>query len=461
MKKTGMLLLLSVMLLFPARVQADNILPSEEVRAVSEKTNDFHAGQKLSYEMIYDMIGSSSVKRVEKLAPNVYAWIGDYLYQYGIEIDVYTKKGYSHSYLYSYDDKWRRFKYSDKEKKIIEAPFTYTGYYNLYGNMYWRLTPVSIWAITDTGYHINTKSGKWEYTLNAYDIQNGGLKEVPQKIKEVRDDFYEGICVDHKYRAGLRNINWRKYYLLKDGTILKNGKRRVNGKTYLFGADGKCYKSYESVQEGWIKKQDGYYWLQDDNTILRTGGWQILGGNRYFLAYKSGRRKTGWQTWKQNRYYLSPVTGIVETGLKTIDGNTYYFQDKTGEMTKGWKKIHSHNYYFNETTGVMKRGMLSLYGKKYYFETDGTQHFGWRSLGGKRYYFDKKTGAMTQNNWIIDGKNKYYANKNGTRFSNGIRSIKYKNYYFGPDGKLVTNKRSYKIKGKLYNIDKNGVLTKI
>ena len=81
-----------------------------------------------------------------------------------------------------------------------------------------------------------------------------------------------------------------------------------------------------------------------------------------------------------------------------------------------------------------------------------------RSISGKAYFFDRKTGVMKQNTWIIDGKDKYYANKNGSRFS-GIRSIKGKNYYFHTDGKLVTNKKGYKINGKKYNIDKNGVLT--
>lgn len=79
-------------------------------------------------------------------------------------------------------------------------------------------------------------------------------------------------------------------------------------------------------------------------------------------------------------------------------------------------------------------------------------------LVAKKYFFDRKTGEMKQNTWIFDGKYKYYANKDGSRFS-GIRSIKGKKYYFGKDGRLVTNKKRYEIKGEEYNIDKNGVLT--
>lgn len=382
----------------------------------------------------------------------------------GVEIDQYTNKNESlesHwvTYVWDYEsDSWGMFKYSPSSDQLVFQEMSGTFYYNIWGNMDWLLRAEEGFGIAVTGYQLDLSEAAWDYTYTANDVKKDMQHKEWTNTMDVPDALYKGAGSDIRNHAGLRPIKKNIYYLLKDGTMVRNKKLTVNGKVYLFGSDCKCYKSYVPVEEGWVKKSDGYYWLQDDNTILRKGGWQTLGGSKYFLAYKSGRRKTGWQTWKGNKYYMAPATGRLVTGLKTIEGNTYFLQYKTGEMVTGWKTLNGKNYYFNEQTGIMKRGMLTLNGKKYYFEKDGTQHFGWRFLGGKAYFFDKKTGVMKQNTWIIDGNYKYYANKNGTRFS-GIRSIKGQNYYFQEDGKLVTNKENYEINGKFYEIDENGVLT--
>lgn len=411
---------------------------------------------------------SYSVKAPKMLYYNAFELYDEYNQFMGIEIDQYTSKNASWqthwlTYVWYYDeDNWEVYEYSEEEKDLTEIYLEGTEYHNIWGDMDWLLHAFQGKGYAATDYHLDTSKATWDYTYTTYDVRKGIQHKEWKNTLDVQDEFYTGACADLSKHAGLRPINGNTYYLMKDGTMVRNKKMTVNGKVYLFGKDCKCYKSYVPVEAKWIKKPDGYYWQQDDGTILREGGWQTLGGSKYFLAYKSGRRKTGWQTWKGNKYYMAPATGRLVTGLKTIEGNTYFLQYKTGEMVKGWKTIGKDKYYFNEQTGIMKRGMLTLNGKKYYFDKggnrEGKQHFGWRSISGKAYFFDRKTGVMKQNTWIIDGKDKYYANKNGSRFS-GIRSIKGKNYYFHTDGKLVTNKKGYKINGKKYNIDKNGVLT--
>ena len=388
----------------------------------------------------------------------------------GIQVDQYTDESgtpESHwlSYIWYYGaEEWGIYAYSEEDGGLIPVTISGKNFYNVWFDMFWLIQGNGEYGHAITGYQLNTSKAVWAYTYTANDVKKDMQHKEWSNTLDVPDAFYKGACADLSKHAGLRPIEGSIYYLMKDGTMVRNKKMTVNGKVYLFGKDCKCYKSYVPVEEKWIKKPDGYYWQQDDGTILREGGWQTLGGSKYFLAYKSGRRKTGWQTWKGNTYYMAPATGRLVTGLKTIEGNTYFLQFKTGEMVKGWKTIGKDRYYFNEKTGIMKRGMLTLNGKKYYFDkgknVDGKQHFGWKSISGKAYFFDRKTGVMKQNTWIIDGKDKYYANKNGSRFS-GIRSIKGKNYYFHTDGKLVTNKKGYKINGKKYNIDKNGVLTLI
>ena len=198
--------------------------------------------------------------------------------------------------------------------------------------MFWLIQGNGEYGHAITGYQLNTSKAVWAYTYTANDVKKDMQHKEWSNTLNVPDAFYKGACADLSKHAGLRPIEGSIYYLMKDGTMVRNKKMIVNGKAYLFGNDCKCYKSYVPVEEKWIEKSDGYYWQQDDGTILREGGWQTLGGSRYFLAYKSGRRKTGWQTWKGNKYYMAPATGRLVTGVKTIEGNTYFLQYKTGEM---------------------------------------------------------------------------------------------------------------------------------
>ena len=456
--------------------EADALLEAPEMTEENPETEEYRKEMIAQTSAPAETAGSTEMavgygmRTAEKVYYNAYDLYDNNDKFIGIQIDQFSKPGeqtkdHIISYIWSREDEaWAILEYSDAEGGLLPVEITGTYYFNIWTDMYWLLSGQGYDAYPCMGYQLDTTKAVWDYTYTANDVKKDIQHKEWGNTLDAPDAFYKGARADRSKHAGLRPISGNTYYLMKDGTMVRNKKMTVNGKVYLFGKDCKCYKSYVPVEEKWIKKPDGYYWQQDDGTILREGGWQTLGGSKYFLAYKSGRRKTGWQTWKGNTYYMAPATGRLVTGLKTIEGNTYFLQFKTGEMVKGWKTIGKDRYYFNEKTGIMKRGMLTLNGKKYYFDkgknVDGKQHFGWKSISGKAYFFDRKTGVMKQNTWIIDGKDKYYANKNGSRFS-GIRSIKGKNYYFHTDGKLVTNKKGYKINGKKYNIDKNGVLTLI
>lgn len=447
---------------------------TEENSGTEEYTKELIAQTSASVENtgnFTDKISTYKRQEQNKIYYNAYK-LYDKKKLIGVEVDQFVNKNNTfENHLITYiwyceDDEWEAYKYSEEIGDFKSAILSGEDVaYNIWGDMQWFLRGRKTRGTAITGYDIAGwfgPSGAWDYMYTAEDVKNGMHYEEWDNLLEVPDAFYKGVFADHSKHAGLRKVGNAYYYLYENGTLAKKKKLIIDGKAYVFNENGECQEPYVAVQEKWIKKPDGYYWLQDNNTILRKGGWHTLGGSRYYLAYTSGRRKSGWLDWHENKYYLAPATGRLVTGLKTIEGNTYFLQYKTGEMVKGWKTIGKDKYYFNEQTGIMKRGMLTLNGKKYYFDKggnrDGKQHFGWRSISGKAYFFDRKTGVMKQNTWIIDGKDKYYANKNGSRFS-GIRSIKGKNYYFHTDGKLVTNKKGYKINGKKYNIDKNGVLT--
>ena len=63
--------------------------------------------------------------------------------------------------------------------------------------------------------------------------------------------------------------------------------------------------------------------------------------------------------------------------------------------------------------------MLTINGKKYWFDSDGNMARGWRQdTSGSWYFMEEDTGTMNASAWL-----KY----------NGLW------YYFGSDGKMLTN----------------------
>lgn len=307
--------------------------------------------------------------------------------------------------------------------------------------------------------NISAQGGSWGYYLEEKDTAGTEVQELPVYTKAVPANFFTGAkAADQSKHSGLFQENEKNlYYLEKDGSIVMNDTRIVENIKYHFGADGKCDKKEEIQESGWVKKEDGYYWLKEDGTILTESGWKELDGKKYFLE-EGGRRAEGWKEIEEQRYYFVPETGQMKLGWSTIAGKKYYFE-KDGHQTIGWRSLGGKKYYFVPKTGQMKRGWSTIDGKKYYFEKDGSQTYGWRSIGGKMYYFAEKTGVLRKG-WLTLGNKKYYLNKDGSRFS-GIRSVGGKKYYFQKNGELLTNEKCYEIDGKFYNIDKDGVMKEV
>ena len=269
--------------------------------------------------------------------------------------------------------------------------------------------------------NISAQGGSWGYYLEEKDTAGTEVQELPVYTKDVPANFFTGAkAADQSKHSGLFQENEKNlYYLEKDGSIVMNDTRIVENIKYHFGADGKCDKKEEIQESGWVKKEDGYYWLKEDGTILTESGWKELDGKKYFLE-EGGRRAEGWKEIEEQRYYFVPETGQMKLGWSTIAGKKYYFE-KDGHQTIGWRSLGGKKYYFVPGTGQMKRGWSTIDGKKYYFEKDGHQTIGWRSLGGKKYYFVPKTGQMKRGWSTIDGK-KYILKKMEARHMAGEAS---------------------------------------
>ncbi len=109
--------------------------------------------------------------------------------------------------------------------------------------------------------------------------------------------------------------------------------------------------------------------------VNETEGW------RYYNA--AGASCTGWVETASGWYYLDPQTGLMKTGLQQIDGKTYYFTAPgengiEGRLFCGWKEDADGTRRF---FGTSHDGSF------------GTMKTGWQWIDGYCYYFAPEEGA--------------------------------------------------------------------
>lgn len=151
------------------------------------------------------------------------------------------------------------------------------------------------------------------------------------------------------------------------------------------------------VEPGWVAVEKGYQWRLEDGTYLQESGWVTIQGKKYYLQ-KGGIRYSKWQAYKQKkRYYLSDGTFARNRWVK--DGGHYYYVRKNGTPVPAGR---------------------------------------WLTVKGRRYYIGKKGYRVT-----------------------GLQTIQKKKYFFNSKGVLVKNKTSYKINGKEYEINSEGVAVRV
>ena len=108
---------------------------------------------------------------------------------------------------------------------------------------------------------------------------------------------------------------------------------------------------------------------------------------------------------------------LLQSGWFTENKKTYY-RKSNGQLAKGWTTISGKTYYFGKSKGQLYTGWATIGGNKYYLGTDGAMRTGWQTIGENKYYFNSK-------------------------------------------GVLIKNKTSYKIKGKEYEINSEGVAIQV
>lgn len=110
------------------------------------------------------------------------------------------------------------------------------------------------------------------------------------------------------------------------------------------------------------------------------GSWVREGQNWKYQA-ADGSFAKGWIHTASGWYYLDPDTGVMKTGKAVIDGKQYYFDQQSdgleGRMHTGWIKDEAGDWYFYSTNADV---------------TEGAMVSGWQWIDGRCYYFEPESG---------------------------------------------------------------------
>ena len=185
---------------------------------------------------------------------------------------------------------------------------------------------------------------------------------------------------------------------------------------------------------GWVRKGTTYKY-KVNNIYVKNEVKKIK--KYYYYFDKKGVRKTGWIKYKKDRYYFDRKTARAYTGKKAVNNKLYIF-GKDGRLVK--KK------------GLYKHGKTKVYINK-----DGSLETGLIKIKGKWYWFEDN-GELSTKSGIHRWKNHTYYLKNG-QFMTGWVDVGSNKYYFGTDGKMVTNKY-VQTGGHTYYVDASGRMKK-
>ena len=232
-----------------------------------------------------------------------------------------------------------------KQYKLLDNGEVFTGMYTVSGKTYlFGSDGVLVTGFADTAdgkRYFGTNGvmltglcviGNDTYYFNPEGIMQTGFQDVPSADGSVLRCFFDS---EGKRQTGWITVGDKKYYLNPDGTIAVTP-TKIDGKTYLFDANG-------NVVTGWYTAEDGSKSYAGADGSLVTG-WQTIGDAKYYFDEKF----------------------IMAKSPTVIGGKTYLF-NSDGHAVTGW--------------------YVGANGKKYYGGADGAALIGWQELPNQSSYF--------------------------------------------------------------------------
>ena len=232
--------------------------------------------------------------------------------------------------------------------------------------------------------------------------------------------------------------NGTRFYADEKNGML-TGAQTIDGKHYLFGANGQLLTGFQKDSSGVIRYYDAetaemqtgfcrigdqtYYFAEDG--AMQTAFCKV--GDSTYRFRSNGTMVTGFDTIYGLRYYFGD-DGVMRTGFCTVGDATYRFRSN-GTMVTGFDTIYGARYYFGDD-GIMRTGFCKVGQDAYYFSDEGKMQKGFLTVGGARYFFGDN--GILRTGWITSGKDVCYADENGALVS-GWKRIDGVIYYFNAD----------------------------
>ncbi|MCW0953290.1 C39 family peptidase [Weissella ceti] len=295
----------------------------------------------------------------------------------------------------------------------------------------------------------DTKAVKKESVAEAdKPVKKSEVKSVVKTAEKVTPKKTTSDAEKDAEKPVVKN-GWHGDKYFKNGKEL-TGQQTINGKTYLFGADGKAKKGFQTVgknkqyyDNNFVQRKNGYvnldknstYYLKDGNAIQGVRKFKDSKGKDKIEVYNAKTHKQ-----LRNTYYILNKNTKAESAYylgadgRAIQGIRKY------KDSKGKTQIETYNW----STHKQMRNAYYMIDKgtktptNYYLGNDG------RAIQGIRKYKDSKGKTQIETyNWSTHKqmRNAYYMIDKGTKTPT--------NYYLGKDGRAIQGIRKYKdSKGK-------------
>ena len=183
------------------------------------------------------------------------------------------------------------------------------------------------------------------------------------------------------------------------------------------------YQNDQMLKKTWLYWQKNWYFFDTNGQMISNMNYYDEVSKKVYFFEKSGAltKKTGWVSHKYVSSYKAwsyvKKGGICKTGWKKIGGKWYYFNYQGYMNDLPTTTVDGIVYAFNNSgTLVTKTGWVSIkyYEKTYWFyvKKGGICTIGWKKVGGKWYYFQDYGPMLSDGTYKIDGKD-YVFDKNG------------------------------------------------
>ncbi|WP_271808494.1 GH25 family lysozyme [Clostridium beijerinckii] len=185
--------------------------------------------------------------------------------------------------------------------------YSYTGFLSNIEEIKSTIRDYPFWEANYNNDPWNLPSNFFTNRIGHQYTENGDISGVSGKCDV--NLFTEGVLLkNNMYLGAWINENDKWWYKHKDGTFTKDDWEFINGKWYLFDAEG-------WMIHDWKKYGDSWY---------------------YFGDYNDGAMKTGWYyDEKSSKWYYFNEEGIMQTGCIKIDDKWYHFDSSGAMETEG------------------------------------------------------------------------------------------------------------------------------